>query len=53
MVRRIITEKEGTGMYHYRKPGTDIVVRKSAAWKNISFYDNFWRVVVTTEAHRP
>ena len=53
MVRRIIAEKEGTGTYHYKKPGTDIVVKKSAAWKNISFYDNFWRVVVTTEAHRP
>lgn len=53
MVRRIIAEKEGTGAYRYKKPGTDIVVSKSAAWKNISFYDNFWRVVVTTEAHRP
>jgi hypothetical protein len=53
MVRRIIAEKEGTGTYHYTKPGTDVVVRKSAAWKNISFYDNHWRVVLTTEAHRP
>jgi len=53
MVRRIIAEKEGTGTYHYTKPGTDVVVKKSAAWKNISFYDNHWRVVLTTEAHRP
>lgn len=53
MVRRIIAEKEGSGTYHYKKPGTDIVVRKSAIWRNISFYDNFWRIVLTTEVHRP
>lgn len=53
MVKRIIAEKEGTGAYHYMKPGTDIVVKKSAVWKNISFYDSYWRIVVTTEAHRP
>jgi hypothetical protein len=52
MVKKIISEKEGTGMYHYTKPGTEVVVKKSAIWKNISFYDNYWRVVVTTEAHR-
>ncbi len=50
MVRRIIAEKEGTGTYHYTKPGTEIVVKKSAIWKNISFYDSYWRVVVTTES---
>ena len=53
MVRRIIAEKEGTGTYHYIKPGTEVVVKKSALWKNISFYDSYWRVVLTTEAHRP
>ncbi len=53
MVRRMIAEKEGTGTYHYTKPGTDIVVKKSAIWKNISFYDSYWRVVITTEAHHP
>lgn len=53
MVRRIIAEKEGAGTYHYTKPGTDVVVKKSAAWKNISFYDNHWRVVLTTEVRRP
>ena len=51
MVRRIIAEKEGTGTYHYIKPGTEVVVKKSALWKNISFYDSYWRVVITTEAH--
>ncbi|MBP1748054.1 MAG: methyl-accepting chemotaxis protein [Deltaproteobacteria bacterium] len=53
LVRRIIAEKEGTGTYHYTKPGTDIVVKKSAIWKNISFYDSYWRVVITTEGHKP
>ena len=53
MVRRIIAEKEGTGTYRYMKPGTDIVVKKSATWKNISFYDSYWRVVITTEVHHP
>jgi hypothetical protein len=52
MVKRIISEKEGTGTYHYTKPGTEVVVKKSAIWKNISFYDNYWRVVIITEAHR-
>lgn len=53
MVRRIISEKEGSGTYHYMKPGTDIVVKKSAIWKNISLYDSYWRVVITTEVHHP
>lgn len=53
MGRRILAEKEGTATYHYIKPGTDMVVKKSAIWKNISFYDNYWRVVITTEVHRP
>ncbi|MRR07849.1 MAG: hypothetical protein EG828_13125 [Deltaproteobacteria bacterium] len=52
MVKRIISEKEGVGTYHYTKPGTEVVVKKSAIWKNISFYDNYWRVVIITEAHR-
>ncbi len=53
MGRQIIAEKEGTGTYRYMKPGTDTVVKKSAVWKSVSFYDNFWRVVITTEVHRP
>jgi hypothetical protein len=53
MVRRIVAEKEGTGTYHYTKPGSDVVVKKSAIWKNISFYGNYWRVVLTTEVHKP
>lgn len=49
MVGRIIKEKEGTGTYRYTKPGTEKVVKKSAVWKTVPFYDSFWRVVVTTE----
>jgi hypothetical protein len=52
MVRRILAEKEGSGTYHYTKPGSDVIVKKSAIWKNISFYDNYWRIVLTTEVHR-
>jgi len=49
MVGRIVNEKEGKGTYRYTKPGTEKVVKKSAVWKTVPFYDSFWRVVVTTE----
>lgn len=51
MVRRVLNEKEGTGTYHYTKPGTEVIVRKDATWKTVILWDSFWRVVVTSEAH--
>ncbi len=49
MGERIVNEKEGTATYRYVKPGTEKVVKKSAAWKTLPFYDSYWRIVITTE----
>jgi hypothetical protein len=49
MGERIVKEKEGTATYRYVKPGTEKVVKKSAVWKTLPFYDSYWRIVVTTE----
>lgn len=52
LVGSIVAQAEGTGTYRYVRPGTQKVVRKNAAWKTVSLYDGFWRVVVT-EPERP
>jgi len=49
MGTRIVKEKEGTAIYRYVKPGSEKVVKKSAVWKTLPFYDSYWRVVITTE----
>ena len=49
MGERIVKEKEGTATYRYVKPGTEKVVKKSAVWKTLPFYDSYWRIVITTE----
>jgi hypothetical protein len=49
MGERIVKEKEGTGTYRYVKPGTERVVKKSAVWKTLPFYDSYWRIVITME----
>lgn len=49
MGERIVKEKEGTATYRYVKPGTEKVVKKSATWTTLSFYDSYWRIVVTAE----
>jgi len=49
VVQRIVNETEGTGTYHYLKPGTEKVVKKSIAWKTVPFYDSYWRIAITTE----
>lgn len=51
VVRRIVKEEQGAGTYRYVKPGTETVVKKSAVWKTVPFYDSYWRVAITTEAH--
>ncbi|OPY01966.1 MAG: hypothetical protein A4E60_01350 [Syntrophorhabdus sp. PtaB.Bin047] len=49
MGERIVKEREGTATYRYVKPGSEKVVKKSAVWKTLPFYDNYWRIVITTE----
>lgn len=52
MVGQIVSKEAGAGSYRYVKPGTQQVVKKRAAWKTVSLYDGFWRVVVT-EPEKP
>ncbi len=47
----IVNNKEGTGTYRYIQPSTEKVVKKSASWKTVPFYDSYWRIVITTESH--
>ncbi len=47
--KRIVTEKEGSGTYRYVKPGSEKVLKKTAFWKTVPFYDSYWRIVVNTE----
>lgn len=47
--KRIVTEREGSGTYRYVQPGTGKVLKKTAFWKTVPFYDSYWRVVINTE----
>lgn len=47
--KRIVSEKEGSGTYRYIQPGTEKVLKKTAFWKTVPFYDSYWRVVINTE----
>jgi serine/threonine-protein kinase len=49
LVGMIVSQEEGAGTYQYVRPGTHQVVRKKAAWKTVSLYDGFWRVVIAEE----
>ncbi|MGA3085013.1 MAG: hypothetical protein ABSE95_09470 [Thermodesulfobacteriota bacterium] len=47
--KRMVKEKNGTGHYTFLIHGTDMVIKKEAAWKTIHFLNNDWIIVAYGE----